>query len=163
MTFPATVETVTLTVGPVLEAAGRPRAGVALTARLATRVRITGSGSVVPSLVEARTDSRGIATLVLVATDSEGVDVTGWTYHLTCPGHITAGGIDVALPAAAPVVRVEDLVPTEASDGTVIHLPDDTSWVALTPHPTIPGLYIIAGGSILTESPDHPGLYSIGA
>lgn len=131
MTFPNTVDTVTLSVGPVLDAGGTPRRGVPLRATLSTRVRILSSGSVLPSTATAHTDADGEASVVLVATDSGGVDVTGWTYRVTCPGTLVTGGVDVALPAAAPAVRVEDLVAVAASDGETVNLPLITADAAI--------------------------------
>ena len=163
MSHPLTVDTVTLTVGPVLDAGGTPRRGVPLRVTLATRVRITSSGSVLPSTTTAHTDDTGVASLVLVATDSAGVDVTGWTYRVTCPGVIDPPGVDVALPAAAPTVAVETLVETTTSDGETVWLPDGSSWVALVESDLYPGLYRISGGTHLTESETYPGLYQIGA
>lgn len=124
MTFPASVDTVTLTVGPLYDAGGLPRRGVPLTVTLAQVVTVTGeAGMVLPSVTTARTDETGVASVVVVATDSAGVDITGWMYHVVCRGVIPAGGINVALPAANPAVAVQDLVGVLAGDGSTVWTP----------------------------------------
>ena len=163
MTFPASVDTVTLTVGPLLGVGGIPRQGVPLTVTMPRRVLILESGAVLPSVATARTGADGTASLTLVATDSGGLDSNGWTYLVRCPGVLPAAGKQVALPAAAPSVAVETLAEVDTADGETIWVPDGSSWVALVESDLYPGLYRITGGTYLTESETYPGLYEIGA
>lgn len=162
MSLPAAVDTVTILLGPLRDSALRPQRGRTLRVRLAQTVRVLDSGAVLRSTYNGVTGEDGIARVRVIASDSDGLDRTGFTYEVYAPDWADQP-FDVVLPAAAPVVHVEDLVATTASDGTAVYVPDDTSWVALVEHPTYPGLYIMAGGTILTESPDYPGLYQIGA
>lgn len=120
MGFPQTVQTVNLTFGPILDAAGKPLSGKTVRATLSQTIRMIGSGAILSSVVTEKTDSNGIATLELLATDSSGVNVTGFTYKLYAPDWHTAE-INVALPKAAPAVHVEDLIPVTANNGTVVY------------------------------------------
>lgn len=122
MTWPDSVQTVTLTVGPLLDASGSPMERVPLTVILAVPVRITEGGITLPSRVRRLTGPDGTAQVVLVATDSTGVDTTGFRYTVHVPG-VTDGPILVALPAAVPTVAVESLVAVAASDGETVSLP----------------------------------------
>lgn len=143
MPFPVSVQTVTLTLGPLYNAKGDPVQGAILSATLPDVVRILEDGAVLPSTVTARTGADGVASLTVVATDSTGLDRAGFTYRVKAHGLTT--GIDVAMPAAAPAVDVEDLVPVEASSGTV--------WVppgAFVPAPQTAG----ATGDSLTLAAD---------
>lgn len=143
MAFPGTVDTVTVTLGPVLTAGGNPLTGAVFKAELPVQVRVTDSGFVLPTTAVAKTGTDGIATLVLVATDSTGIDVTGFTYTITAPSWSSTSQA-VALPAASPSVRVEDLVSVTASDGSTIWLP------ATLADTTVAGLVTDTGSATYT-------------
>jgi len=123
VSFPAPLQTVRLTLGPVLSVDGSPRPGELLVLRTTETLRVAGSGSVLPSQIAAYTDATGTASVEVLATDSVGVDRSGWTYRLTAPG-IPEARL-VALPASAPEARVEDLVPTRPASGETVWLPDE--------------------------------------
>lgn len=122
MTWPDSVQTVTLTVGPLYDAGGSLRRGVPLTARISAKRTILASGMVLATTVKTSTDETGTASLEVVASDSTGLDATGHTYRVTCPRVIDAPGIDVELLAAEPTVAAEALVAGTTVDGTVYYL-----------------------------------------
>jgi hypothetical protein len=122
MAFPAPLQSVTVTLGPVLDVEGNPISGELLVMRLSAPVRIVGSGSLIPSVAATYTDADGVASLEVVATDSAGIDRHDWTYRLTSPTH---AAVPVALPASVPTARVEDLVTVPYSGGDVVWLPAD--------------------------------------
>lgn len=122
MSFPVGVQTVTVTAGPVLNVAGSPQQGALVALSMTVPVRIVDSGIILPSRATAYTDAAGMASLTVVACDSTGIDRTDWTYRVTAPGMVPESA--VFLPAGVPTVRVEDLAPVDASDGSVVWIPD---------------------------------------
>lgn len=115
----------TVNVGPLYSAGGEPVALIPVKVRLDAKIRIIGSGAVLPTFYSVATDVSGEASIELVATDSTGIDNPGFTYHFEIPGWTVEGGIDIALPAAVPVVQFEDLSGTVQSNGVVIWVPAD--------------------------------------
>jgi hypothetical protein len=151
MAFPAPLQTVKVTLGPVLNVAGSPVEGELVALRLSDPVRIVGSGSFLPSVAVAYTGADGVAELEVVATNSVGISRTDWTYHLTSSALSGA----IALPAAVPSVRVEDLLPVPASSGNTVWLPADLAAIlanAGTPTTPTPAAPITTGTAAPTAS-----------
>lgn len=129
MPFPESVETVTLTCGPVLDADGNPRAGVKLYAIPAHHVFITET-MLRPGILSAATGADGTASLEVIATDSAGLaDITGATvssfrYRIGLDDISTASSErEVSLPKAIPTTAYEHLVAntSETTPGSVVN------------------------------------------
>lgn len=127
MPVPAGLQGVTLTVGPLYSVDTEPIVGAPVRVTLAAQVRITDSGALLPSTESTETDATGLATLELVASDSTGLDTTGFTYNIEVPGLTTGDGVDVILPAENPTVRLEELVAVTQSAGVTLYVPADIS------------------------------------
>ena len=121
MTFPASVDTVTVSVGPIYDAEGATVKDALLRLDLLSTVRIQDSGALIPSRVTAYTNGNGEASVEVIASDSDGIDAEGFTYKLTAP-HLTSP-VSVLIPKAVPVLRAEDLAPVEQSSGVVVWEP----------------------------------------
>lgn len=127
MPVPAGLQGVTLTVGPLYSVDTEPIAGAPVRVTLAAQVRITNSGALLPSTGSTETDATGLATLELIASDSTGLDTTGFTYNIEMPGLTPADGVDVILPAVNPTVRLEEMVAVSQSSGVTLYVPADIS------------------------------------
>ncbi|MFJ3248331.1 hypothetical protein [Streptomyces sp. NPDC086782] len=69
----------------------------------------------------AELDSSGAFRITLIATDAPGVDPSDWTYRVTERLHQAVGRTyPVKLPAAAPVVDLADIAPTDPDRGDYV-------------------------------------------
>lgn len=137
MALPASLDTVTVAVGPYVGASGDPATGT-VTFTPSSRLLWTATGAVVlEGPVSATLGSLGTASVVLPATDAAGLNVTGFTY--TVDWSLSAGGKAlairsqaVALPAAVPSVVLASLVPAETGTTVDVVLPAVLSVAGLT-------------------------------
>lgn len=137
MALPASLDTVTIAVGPYVDATGGPATGT-VTFTPSSRLLWTATGAVVlEGPVSVTLGSLGTASVVLPATDAAGLNVTGFTY--TVDWSLKAGGKApairsqaVALPAAAPSVVLASLVPAETGTTVDVVLPAVLSVAGLT-------------------------------
>lgn len=120
---PSGLDGVVLTVGPLYDLVSDPITGLPISITLNAQVRVTGSGSYLPSTEIVETDTDGEASILLVASDSDGLDTTGFTYNINVPGLTPDDGVDVILPKVTTPVRLEDLVPSEPMPGVVVWSP----------------------------------------
>lgn len=125
MPVPAGLQGVTVTVGPLYSVTGDPIVGLPVQATLEAQVRITASGALLPSTDSTTTDETGAASLEFVASDSTGLDTTGFTYNIYVPGLTPPGGVHVVLPAASTPVQLEQLSPVSQNAGVVLWAPSD--------------------------------------
>lgn len=113
--------------GPLYSVTGEPIEGLPVQATLEAQVRITNSGALLPSTDSTTTDATGQAALTFVASDSTGLDTTGFTYTIYVPGFTPPGGVNVLLPAGNPNVRLEEMTPVSQSAGVVLWAPADVT------------------------------------
>lgn len=88
--FPRDLNLVTVQFGPFVDSIGNPMEG--LTVRIETSNNIihsSGAAVLASQRISLRTDSYGIATVDLVATDSDNVKNPGFTYKVTLDSRIT--------------------------------------------------------------------------
>lgn len=138
MTLPAGLSTVTVNAGPYVDAVGRPYSGRIVVTPSAALVQSSTGAVVLPGDVTARLDATGAASIVLPATDATGLTVSGFTYTASFDLRDSSGEqadrspFAFALPAAAPVVDLDLLAPTETTAGVAIVAPAVLSVAGLT-------------------------------
>lgn len=115
--LPDDIETVTVT-GTYLHPDGTPMQGsVTLTPRPGVIVS-AADGTAVQGEASARLDGDGEFTLIVVATDADGINPTGFTYDVMISFYDARNGaFDIALPAAAPEVSLPAITPVTPADG----------------------------------------------
>lgn len=127
MALPPQIQTVTVSFGPFVDFQGIPLAG-STRFTPSTPVNHAATGTPIlnrPINVVWNEDGRGV--LVLPATDSVGLDVTGFTYrvqHTFSDGSVPAPpSTSIQLPAAVPTVDLDLLIPVPAQNGVVVSVP----------------------------------------
>lgn len=122
MSFPAGVQTVTVTAGSSGYHApdGTPYAGTIRFTPSVSRVTSATYGVIALGPVNVTLSASGQFTQTLLATDAAGFSPTGWTYRVdeeftNAPGR----SYNISLPAAAPSVDLPSLAPVAATTGTV--------------------------------------------
>lgn len=148
MALPVSVQTVTVHFGPFLDFLGAPLTG-ATTFEPSTAVRHEATGTPILSKpITVEWDADGMGTVILPATDSTGLNVTGFTYRVThrvkTAGVKNPDAATISLPAAAPEVDLDLLVPTTASNGVVVAQPEVLSVAGLTG--------VVTGADLLTAT-----------
>jgi peptidoglycan/xylan/chitin deacetylase (PgdA/CDA1 family) len=117
MPLPDGLATVTVTVGPYLTADGKPAAGEVRFEPAALQ-RHTPSGSVLLQRpVVVRLDDDGAGSVILPASDADGIVPTGVTYRVTYAlrhGAPSPPPFDVLLPSSTPTVDLDQLAPATA-------------------------------------------------
>lgn len=136
MALPPSISTVTVNFGPFLDFEGAALAG-STTFEPSTAIRHEATGTpILNKPITVEWDADGMGTVVLPASDSEGLNVTGFTYRVThrvkTPGVKNPDPKSVLLPAAAPVVDLDLTVAATASNGVVVDQPAVTSVAGLT-------------------------------
>ena len=136
MALPPQIQLVTVSFGPFLDFQGQPLAG-STRFEPSTPVNHAATGTPIlnrPITVQWDEDGRGL--IVLPATDSIGLDVTGFTYrvrHQFVDGNVPAPpSYSIQLPAAAPTVDLDLLIPVPAQNGVVVSVPGVVSVAGLT-------------------------------
>lgn len=140
MSLPPVIQTVTVSFGPFIDFQGQPLRG-STTFEPSTPVLAEATGTpILNRTIVVEWDADGMGTVILPATDSVGLDRTGFTYrvtHRTYDSGVPAPtGGNIMLPAAAPNVDLDLLVPVTASNGIVVEQPAVTSVAGLTGAPT---------------------------
>lgn len=127
MALPPVIQTVTVNFGPMLDFQGQPLRG-STTFEPSTPIMAVATGTPIlnrPITVEWDVD--GMGSVILPASDSVGINVSGFTYRVTHrtfdSGAPAPTGGSIVLPAAAPSVDLDVLVPTTAANGVVIDQP----------------------------------------
>lgn len=124
MAIPDSVQSVTLNFGPYFDPAGNPLADAPFWIECPAAPITTADGAVVvKSRVRVITGSDGTASTELVAVDATGLSKTGFTYSVTGPAEVLDAPVVISLPSSVPVVDFDTLMPTEASDGSIVSLP----------------------------------------
>lgn len=162
MSLPALLDTVTIAVGPYLDATGGAASGT-VTFTPSSRLLWTATGTVVlEGPVSVTLGSLGTASVELPATDAAGLNVTGFTY--TVDWNLKAGGkavpvrsLAVALPAAAPSVTLGSLVPAETGTTVDVVLPAVLSVAGLSGTVTAAGLADELAGLLSLVTVDADG------
>jgi hypothetical protein len=124
MPLPANISTVTVSAGPYLDYAGKPVRGTLTFTSSATPLVWAATGTpLVSSAIKVELD-QGRATVVLPATDqggfkAQGVGIQDWTYTVSFDfiDAKSPKSVSIALPADAPNVDLDLLLPTYGSTG----------------------------------------------
>lgn len=106
-----TLQTVTVTLGPLYSVSGELRVGelLVLTSTEVRNVLGPEGGAVGKGRAHAYTGADGTASVTVVATDAEGLEQLPRGYVIVAPDF--PPGSRVLLPASSPNVDASDLVP----------------------------------------------------
>jgi hypothetical protein len=120
MPLPAGIQTVTL-VGTYPHPDGTPMRGTVSVTPRPGKIVAASSGVTVQGPVVRDLDATGSFTMTVVATDSDGINPTGFTYDVTLH-FIDAPGdaFPISLPKAAPTVSLNAITPAASSSGTYV-------------------------------------------
>lgn len=130
MPFPAGIQTVTVTMGPYLDASGRVTGGsVTFTPEWRLVHEPTGSAILARPVTAVIDPTTGVGTVQLVASNSTGLTRTNFRYLVSyaIAGDGQRQADYIVLPAATPNVDLEAVVPVEGPDGSVVAVPQVTS------------------------------------
>lgn len=122
MSLPVGLQAVTLTLPAVEHPDGSPARGAITFEPEAAVITASAAGALLLGPITAPYAGSGTPSpVVLLATDSTGVQPSGWTYRVTerwddAPGR----SYSISLPAAAPAVALAAIAPTAPSTGTYV-------------------------------------------
>lgn len=136
MSFPDGLQTVTVTTGPHLDITGAPLAGRKVRLTPEWKLEHEPSGAwLLPTAAVGVLDFNGMASIVVPASGAAGLKRTNVRYLVSYDlgaGIAAPAPFYVLLPAAAPTVDLEALVPVEGADGSTVALPTVTSLAGLS-------------------------------
>jgi outer membrane murein-binding lipoprotein Lpp len=121
MSLPVGISTVTVS-GTYTHPDGTPMRGTVSLAPHPGKIVAAAGGTVVQGPVTQALDAAGAFTMTVVATDSPGINPSGFTYDVRI-AFTDAGGdtFPISLPGAAPAVSLPALTPAESpSSGTYL-------------------------------------------
>jgi hypothetical protein len=158
MSLPAGIQTVTL-YGTYPHPDGTPMRGTVSVTPRPGKIVAASSGVTVQGPVVRDLDATGSFTMTVVATDSDGINPTGFTYDVTL-SFVDAPGdaFPISLPKAAPTVSLNAITPAASpSSGTylIVTGPAGPAGPTGAPGPQ-PALGAAGAGSTIALKSDDP-------